>query len=388
VGSQVAVTAFPPDRVETGAKEQNQINLFLFQVTPNPGWRNMGLPSRAGGGERVSNPPLALDLHYLLTAYGQEQFNAEILLGYAMHLLHEKPVLTRQEIRSALAVPSPVTGGILPPAFKEGAAADLADQVEQIKITPQILNTEELSKLWTAFQGHYRPTTAYQVSVVLIESRRPTLAPLPVRERKLHVLPFRQPVIASVEPQIVQASSTLAISGQNLQSPRVKVGFGAVSADPDLVSDRRLDVTLPVDLLAGVNTVQVIHELDFGIPSEPHRGFESNVAAFVLAPRITTTPEPPRDAILATRGAPLLLALEPPVGPSQQVRLLIGDRAILLAPRPPTDPPAANLSFPIPADLPVGTFLLRVQVDGAESGLELSADSDDTKYIGPNVEVQ
>ena len=67
VGS-FTVTAQPPDRVTTGTTESDQLNLFLYQVTANSGWRNVGLPSRDRGGERITNPPLALDLHYLLMA--------------------------------------------------------------------------------------------------------------------------------------------------------------------------------------------------------------------------------------------------------------------------------------------------------------------------------
>ena len=52
----------------------------------------------------------------------------------------------------------------------------LADQLEQIKITPEYLSTEEMSKLWTAVQSHYRPTAAYMATVVLIESTLPARA--------------------------------------------------------------------------------------------------------------------------------------------------------------------------------------------------------------------
>ena len=116
VGGNVTVSALPPDRVfAPGTQEGNQLNLFLYQVAPNIGWRNVGLPSRDERGERLSNPPLALDLHYLLTAYGAEDLHAELLLGYAMQLLHETPVLTRKSIRTALQ-PSPFNGAILPRA--------------------------------------------------------------------------------------------------------------------------------------------------------------------------------------------------------------------------------------------------------------------------------
>src|SRR5438045_3368460 len=70
--SNVTVTALPPDRIPaTNADEKSQLNLFLFQVAPNLSWRNVGLPSRGTNGERLTNPPLALDLRYLVTAYGR-----------------------------------------------------------------------------------------------------------------------------------------------------------------------------------------------------------------------------------------------------------------------------------------------------------------------------
>ena len=74
-GGQVAVTSQAPDLVQNSFSGnnsgENQVNLFMHQVTYNPGWRNVALPSLAVDGKtRLKSPPLALDLHYLLTAYG------------------------------------------------------------------------------------------------------------------------------------------------------------------------------------------------------------------------------------------------------------------------------------------------------------------------------
>jgi hypothetical protein len=184
IGSTVNVTAVAPDVIDLGNPEEPpRLNLFLHQVTSNSGWRNAGLPSRSAvTGERLSNAPLALDLHYLLTAYGRADFHAEILLGYAMHLLHERPVLDRAAIRRALN-PSPLDVSLLPPAFQALVASDLADQVELIKVTQSAMGPEEMSRLWTAIQTHYRPSASYQVSVVLIEGTKPGRSPLPVLSR-------------------------------------------------------------------------------------------------------------------------------------------------------------------------------------------------------------
>jgi hypothetical protein len=84
----VGVSALPPDRVHSSSNDEdpNQLNLFLYRVTPNIGWRNADLPTFDQNGRRVSNTPLGLDLHYLLTAYGSGDFHTEILLGYGIQL--------------------------------------------------------------------------------------------------------------------------------------------------------------------------------------------------------------------------------------------------------------------------------------------------------------
>ena len=382
-----AVTTLPPNRVLSSANgaEANQLNLFLYQVSPNAGWRNAALPSRDEQGQRRSNPPLALDLHYLLSAYGAELLNAEILLGCAMQALHESPFLTRDAVRVALSSVAPA-GDPRGDMLRALGASGLADQIEQIKITPQALNTEEISKLWTAFQAPYRPTTGYLATVVLIESRRSTRPTLPVRERKLFVMPFQQPTIETIWPQIALVGDKLTLAGHALKGDITKVRFGAISVDPDTLSNDQIEVTVPAGLLAGVNTVQVGHSLNFGTSQEPHRGFASNVAAFMLAPKLMTA-----FPLTVARGQTLKLSVTPPVGRSQRVALLVGDRTISIPDRPAGGPATStDLEFPIPADLPTGTPLLRVQVDGAESALTVDSNPASPtagQFNGPTVTI-
>jgi hypothetical protein len=149
IGTTVSVTTLPPDKVakDTSGVEVTQLNLFLRHVTPNAGWRNEGLPSADGSGRtRLTNAPLAIDLHYLISAYGAAELHAEILLGYAMQLLHENPVITRDAIRKALQ-PSPDVGITLPLALRALADSGLQDQVERLRVTPEYLNPEEMSNL-------------------------------------------------------------------------------------------------------------------------------------------------------------------------------------------------------------------------------------------------
>ncbi|NEQ22339.1 MAG: DUF4255 domain-containing protein, partial [Microcoleus sp. SIO2G3] len=143
LGGRPEVTVVSPSlESANGSAPKDRLNLFLYQTTPNSGWRNVGMPSRNSEGDRISNPPLALDLHYLLTAYSQEAIHAEIMLGYAMQILHEMPFLPRDRIRSILRDLATNSR----PAFRALTRADLAEQVEQVKITPIAMSTEEMSK--------------------------------------------------------------------------------------------------------------------------------------------------------------------------------------------------------------------------------------------------
>lgn len=410
VVGEVTVSALPPDRVlVNGQPESSRINLFLYQVTPNPGWRNVALPSRDGDGARVANPPLGLDLHYLVTTYGASEFHAEILLGYALQLLHETPVLTRDAIHRTLAPASPVTGSILPPPLDTLAASELGDQVEQIRLTPQTMSVEEISRLWSAIQSHYRPTAAYQASVVLIESRRPARTALPVAndKRRIYVVPVRSPAIEAV----VSASGALApiavgtvleIRGRELQGDVTLVDLDGFEFVPPAASVTPARITLPLTsplpagLQAGVKGVRVLHRVRMGDPETDHRGVESNVAAFVLRPTVTNGPViPPSDVLglastvetlngvpTAMRAGALRLAFDPRVGRGQSVTLLLNE----FNAAPGTRPHAYTFSAPAGNGLPdgvldtaavevpfahvvAGTYLVRARVDGAESAL-------------------
>jgi uncharacterized protein DUF4255 len=396
VGS-VTVSALAPDLIPLEQNAGSRLNLFLYQVTPNQGWRNVGLPSRNGDGDRLTNAPLALDLHYLLTAYAGHDLHAEILLGYGMQILHETPVLVRPAIRRALGAPGLVTDpeSALPPELEALGASELAEQVEAIKITPQPMNTEEVSRLWAAFQSRYRPSTPYMASVVLIEARRSTRAPLPVRARQLYVVPFHEPVIERVlaedgsppGPAVpILARHRLVIQGHRLRGERtlVRIGGFDVEPEPRAVTDTAIVAPLPTGIQAGAQSVQVVHQLLMGEPATPHDGVPSNLAAFVLHPEIVAPITLPAAGLVR-------LTIEPPVAPTQRVVMLLNERVLPVS--PPLDPPPLPRAYsfaapPRPAaspagpsseiDVPIagvapGTYLVRVQVDGAESPLGVDA---------------
>jgi hypothetical protein len=385
VGS-FSVTALPPDRITTGQSEPNQLNLFLYQLTPNPGWRNDGLPSRNGNGDRLTNPPLALDLHYLLTAYGSQDFNAEILLGYAMQLLHETPVLSRAQLRTVLGPVAPVGGGLIPSIFGTLSAIDLADQVELLKISPVTLSAEDLSKIWTAMQARYRPTMAYVVSVVLIQATSSVQAAPPVLKRgRLDRGPVAMatpyPTVTAVRPaasdllpamrlgdDIVLTGSSLNATG-NREVVFENTRLGIERAMPmATVSPTTATVHVP-SIVEDANAANLwsigVHSVFVRVTRPDLPVWTSNGVPIALAPSITLS------AANAAAGASLDIACMPRLRPEQEANALVLFGSQSIRPTSIDTPPGdttqpTTVTFTVPA-VENGVYVVRLRVEGVDS---------------------
>jgi hypothetical protein len=399
VGATIKVTAVAPDIVDLeNNNEPPQLNLFLHQVTPNLGWRNEGLPSRsAASGERLTNAPLALDLHYLLTAYGRVDFQAEILLGYAMHLLHERPVLDRDAIRRALN-PSPLNVIMLPPAFQALAASDLADQVELVKVAPVGMSSDEMSKLWTAIQRNYRPSASYIVSVVLIEGTNPVRSPLPVltrgmvdpatkRDRGVVVNPELRPPL----PTLTAATPDALQPAARLGEPVVLTGFKLAGAGARVLLAHRLlekpleipvaatlydtvTFTLPDDAAAQSTIPAGLWSVSLALtPAGEASERVTNAVGLLVAPAAVLTPTgPPLNlpgATVSRVAGPsphvrVVMASRPQVRPEQNAQLVVGATE---APAQRRTTSAELLEFRLPRTLAPGAAPVRLRVDGIDS---------------------
>lgn len=384
----VNVTAVAPDLIDLeDTNAEPSLNLFLYRTSPNQGWAETQLPAFDGNGSQLTHPPLALNLHYLLTAYGVTDFQAEILLGYAMHLLHERPVLDRAAIRRALD-PSPLDPSMLPPAFQALTAADLADQLEAVTVTQEPMDTEETARLWSAIQAHYRPTASYLVSVVLIEARKPSRTPLPVlsrgpvdpdtgRDRGVVVEPSLlppYPTIVHIAPDQSQPAARLGepvrLEGHHLSGTSLVVRFAHRLLDepneitiPTNTDSTGIDLTLPTggttaaDWPAGVYLVTV--SLTRPDETDPRL---TNVAAMLLAP------EPQLGSAVITRDATTRrvtaqLDVIPELRPAQDAALSLGGETAPVEPHPMA---TSTLTFEL-GDVPQGDQWVRLTVDGVQS---------------------
>jgi len=360
----------------------DHVNLFLYQTLPDAAWRNMDMPRQLKPGE-TGQPPLPLILYYLLTAYSDDldDTGSHRLLGRAMSILHDHPLLGAAEIRSA--------------TINDLTTSNLHEQVERVRITLQPLTLDEMSKLWSPFQTQYRLSTAYQVAVVLIESTRPVKSPLPVLSRgqddrgvtsvtgglptleEVRV-PFSGVFVDDVRLSrslpSAQLGDQIALIGQGFAGDNVRVTFrhqritGIVQeVQPLTVSDDRIIVQLPApgdptDSAAPTKTWPAGFYTAFVTVSragEPGR--DSNQIAFSLAPTITLAPKAAAAGDIA-----LTVTCAPLVRPEQRVSLLFRDGEMIAPERADlTNSLTFNLKA-VPLSEPSG-YVVRLRVDGVDS---------------------
>jgi len=337
-----------------------QVNLFLYGASPNTGWMNGDPPSARPGEE--SRPALALDLHYLVTVFGKadDDVVAHRLLGRTMRILHDHPLLGRDEIRNALD------------------GNDLGDQVERVRITPQPLTLDEMSKLWTSFQREYRMSTAYHVSVVLIESDRPARTPLPVLTRGeadlgVEVVPEPTPPYPALEraeppdgQEAARLDERIRFAGHHLEGASVVA----------LLANLRIETPVPLTAEAGGTPHEFLARLPAdpaALPAglyaatavvaqagEPER--RTNDVPLAVAPELLTVAPSPA-ARNPAGDVTLTVTCRPDVLPAQRASLLLGSREV---PAEDHDTSTGTLTFVV-HDAAPGEHWLRLRVDGVDS---------------------
>jgi len=382
------VTTLRPDQIASGDLAGSAgLNVFLYQVTPNHAGNLTDLPTRRDDGTFIRRPVAALDLHYLLTGYGEDaSLDGQRLLGRAITALAVSPVLTRDVIGAAVdAYATDADTAFL-------ASADLADQLELVKLSATPLPLEELSRLWSVFQQTpYQLSVVYTATVVLLEGDVTTRTALPVRVRSVTVQAAGAPRLTSVEPAtdptlpadapppVITSGTVLVLRGSGLRQSgpapltRVRVGPVVLAPEPG-GSPVELRVVLTGDVPAGMHAVQVQHR-SAAVPG----GAPERVLATSTATPVQVHPELTVGAVTGGPGGTVTLSVRPSLFPGQHAAVQLGrldppppppdvvrDVVIDLTPVPRDGASQSTITIPR-TGLPDGRWLVRIQVDGAES---------------------
>lgn len=382
------VTTYRPEQLadaDTLGDSSSGLNVYLHQVTPNHAWNLHDLPTRRGDGSLARRPLAALDLHYLVTAYGDDaMLEPQRLLARAVLALAATPVFTREVVEAALA-----KYGLDEMAFL--ADANLADQRELVKVSPEPLALEEISKLWSAFSTPYLLSLGYTATVVLLEAQIAPRVSAPVLTPALDVAPQRRIELDEARVEGGGASvvgSRLRLLGAGLLGPGTLIALGEDRIAPDEAASTtsELVATIPVTVRSGVHALRVLAVRPADpMTGEPERvARRSNALAWQVVPTV--------GAVSLVAGA-VQVPVTPGVRPGQRATVMFGrlagggpqdpaQVAVTFPPHPREAPPADVLTVP-EAELGAGTWLVRVEVDGVVS---LPTRSGDT-YDGPTVTV-
>lgn len=366
------VTMQPLHRVRENNKTDNLINLYLYRTEVNAAWGNMPLPTTSKPTD-VAQPPLALNLEYLISAYGEGDSEdiAHYYLGAAMRVLHDCTILPRAKMQLEV----------------EGKGR-VQEQIENIRITPKLLSIEEMSKLWAAFQTNYRISASYLVTVLLIDSKTPAKSGPPILKRGPGdtgpvAITTPPPVLLRAVPASGFASAQLGdpasddvvLTGQNLSGGTAVAvirhpSFAApVELPATVTNDKEAKFTLPA-ATAGSNVASTwpagtyTASLVITRPNQPK--WTTNEVPFAIAPRVTISPTTNNTPNVAFE---LTVNAIPQVGTAQNVFVLWDDQQITPKNLPLPAPVNGDAPSIVKADVkgPHGFHRVRLRVDGIDS---------------------
>ncbi|NOZ53818.1 MAG: DUF4255 domain-containing protein [Gammaproteobacteria bacterium] len=362
------VTTQPPSVARNGG-DGEQINIFLYSTQVNTAFSNAPMPGESRSGEQAY-PPLPLILKYLITAYGanDDDISGQQLMGLAMSLLHDRPLLGQSDI-----------AGITPDS-------NLQQQIERIRITPDPLSLDDMSRLWGTFHSvDYRLSTGYEVSVVLIKSTRSGRAPLPVLRRGednqgADVVAAPSPSLSGLrfpnQKPGAEFGDTFTLLGEQLNSEDITLRLQHPLLDEP--------INIPVE--AGQSETEMVVQLP-ELADDAELGFKWPAGFYALSlvmqrpgtPTWTSNsvsmPFSPKIESIDPANAPagdVVITVEclPQIKEGQGVTLLFSDRTI----KPdsvttPADPTARSiLIFTIENALArTEPYVLRLRVDGVDS---------------------
>lgn len=362
-----SITAQPLDKARSNA-DRSQVNLFLYHMAPNDAWRNR--PPMKHTRNPITQAPLALDLYYLITAYGEtdSEVKTHRLLGQVISTLHDCSTLTIADIEMATATELP--------------DSDLHRQLEAIRIQPVHLSFEEMSQIWRLFQAQYRASVAYQVSVIFIDSTIPVRSALPVLvrgrdDRGAAVFYGLAPVLRGIQlPQrkpSADLGDVVTLEGDQLDSADLQVRLQNLHLpEPiDLIPlPDRAPTSLKIQLPTATDTTvgqwrAGRYQLSLVVQREDY-AWTTNEVALMVAPQVLNVVVQSGGG----RGRSLQLELTclPQIHPHQKVMVFLADQGIPVEQvTTPEDPTAPSTVLATLKQIRPGAYVVRLRVDGADS---------------------
>lgn len=365
------------------ATDGARIGVHLYRVTRNPTLSIADLPTRTAAGVLRSKPRAAVDLHYLLTFRGTNEWQTHQLLAAAAATIQGAPIVTAELITLAESEHHEVQGN------------DLREADEPVRFVADLLSLDEVTKLWALFApGTFTVTIGLIAGPVLVDADlEPGAANLPVRAASVAASTPDRPVLTSVVgpdgpgaairltggPIVVGVFGT-ALSSRAGETVDVLVDDSPVPFHP--IDDTHLTIDAS-SLRPGRHTVQVQR----AVP--PPAGSASTTQTLLTTAAVVIEVAPVLGAVNVASGpghsattstGTITADLTPDVDGDDRVRLLLNSTNLT--------PPVALALGPHPAlvvgtmvgsvhfefhDAPSGTYRVTVEVNGVQSTPDVGA---------------
>jgi hypothetical protein len=149
------------------------LSLYLYRMSINGNGRNRQPPIGPQG--QRARPALPLDLHYMLTSWAPTAARQQLLLGWAMRVLEDSPILPSGLLNQNHFAPAPGT-------FRPE---------EHVEVVWEQLTVQDMASIWEVYKPNQQITqqlsVTYTARMVGIDSTEPVTLAREVQTRAFEV---------------------------------------------------------------------------------------------------------------------------------------------------------------------------------------------------------
>ncbi len=268
-----------------------KLYVFLFSIVENPHQKNAPRTIISGEPSTFQNPPLPLNLIYMLipssqaaSATGEEPpdgVGSHLILAQAMIALNDNGIIESK-------------------FFPEDSSLIGSD----LRIQRYSISIDDISKIWSTFQKPFQLSICYEISVIrLLSSKtsstkvhqvtKPKVNQVPVYEDEINGIPIHEKVIlhyapsrkiSGIKPSRVQAGMAVNVVGRDLRGRQISIKLDEQELDKNFfvsINENLIKVKVPLGTAPGKKQLTIKIDAD-----EIYSEFEV-VPSSVLSPSIT-----------------------------------------------------------------------------------------------------
>jgi Pvc16 N-terminal domain len=149
------------------------ISLYLYRVSPAGEIRNY--PPRIAADGRRYRQALPINLHYILSSWARDPIKQQRLLGWAMRILEDTPILP---------------AGVL---NQGGPESDTFRPNETVDLIMETISIYDMGAIWDVSKPNVQPSIGYVARMVGVESQLELIDAPPVQVREFQSGKVLQP---------------------------------------------------------------------------------------------------------------------------------------------------------------------------------------------------